>query len=140
MFWGLVHTDLEEFLGGINFTSITQAIQPGQVLAGVSPPKILSGVQRRELAPGLNLTNFIPAAYDQIPTGVVQVKEGLWIYPILIFAQILNSVFFGRLSDYIGRRWIFLFGNMLSFIAFIATGRANGGATITGLVSLANWT
>lgn len=140
MFWGLVHTNLEEFLEGISFTSITQAIQPREILAGVSPSKVLPGVQPKELAAGLNLTGFIPAAYDQIPTAVVQVRETLWIYPILIFTQILSSVFFRRLSDYVGRRWIFLFGNMLSFIAFIATGFANGGATITGLVSQTNWT
>ena len=134
MFWGLAHTDLEEFLSGINFTGIAQAIQPREVLAGVRSPKVLPGIEPKELARGLNLTNFIPAAYDQIPTGIAQLKEGLWIYPVLIFTQTLSSVFFGRLSDYVGRRWIFLLGNILSFIAFIATSRANGGATITGLV------
>ncbi|CEL09823.1 hypothetical protein ASPCAL12952 [Aspergillus calidoustus] len=40
------------------------------------------------------------------------------------------------MSDFTGRRWIFIGGNLLSFIGFLSCGRAADAATITGLSAL----
>jgi len=97
--------------------------------------RVLSGIHLKRLLLGLNLGHFFPALQHEFPRGVVQIKKALWAYPSLIFAQSVSSIFFGRLSDYLGRRWIFLFGNFVSFVAFLATAQAKEGSTIAGLVS-----
>lgn len=137
LFWGVVHSDSKEFTSGINFTGIAQGLHMGEILPGINVTQIASGLQLGNLISGLNVTNFFPAAYNEFPAGIQEMRTALWFYPTLIFTQTLSSVFFGRLSDYIGRRWIFLFGNAVSLAAFLATGRSNEGTTMTGLVSRA---
>ena len=135
MFYGLLARNLNEFESGVNFTGIARGLHLKQILSGVNLTQVVSGVQLRELLLGLNPTKFVPEAYYAVPYGIGQVKQGLWTYPTLLFAQILSSVLFGRLSDYVGRRWIFLFGNLVSFVAFLGTARVKEGASIAGLVS-----
>ncbi|OQD77601.1 hypothetical protein PENDEC_c002G01964 [Penicillium decumbens] len=136
LFWGVVHTDLNEFTSGVNFTGLAQGLHMGEILPGINVTQIASGLQLGNLVAGLNVTNFFPAAYDEFPAGIQELKTALWIYPTIIFTQTLSSVFFGRLSDYVGRRWIFLFGNAVSIAAFLAAGRSNEGSTMTGLSAL----
>lgn len=135
LFWGVVHTNLKEFASGVNFTGLARGLHTREFLPGINVTQVASGLQLRDLVSGLNVTNFFPAAYNEFPTGVNELKTTLWIYPTIIFTQTLSSVFFGRLSDYVGRRWIFLFGNVASFAAFLAAGRSNEGSNMTGLVS-----
>ncbi|KAJ0415789.1 fungal trichothecene efflux pump [Aspergillus carlsbadensis] len=60
----------------------------------------------------------------------------LWTFPTLMFCQSASAILFGRISDFVGRRWIFIAGNLLSFIGFLSCGRADDAATITGLSAL----
>ncbi|KAL3459328.1 fungal trichothecene efflux pump [Aspergillus heterothallicus] len=60
----------------------------------------------------------------------------LWAFPTLMFCQSASAILFGRISDFIGRRWIFIGGNALSFIGFLSCGRADDASTITGLSAL----
>ena len=135
LFWGVVHTNAKEFATGVNFTGLAQGLHMGEILPGINVTQIASGLQLGDLISGLNVTNFFPAVYNEFPAGIQDLRTALWIYPTIIFTQTLSSVFFGRLTDYIGRRWIFLFGNAVSIAAFIAAGRSKDGSTMTGLVS-----
>lgn len=135
LFWGVVHTNAKEFASGVNFTGLAQGLHMKEFLPGINATQVASGIQLANLVSGLNVTNFFPAAYKEFPAGVNEMRTALWIYPTIIFTQTLSSVFFGRLSDYVGRRWIFLFGNVASFAAFLAAGRSNEGPNLTGLVS-----
>ncbi|KAL3444131.1 fungal trichothecene efflux pump [Aspergillus insuetus] len=60
----------------------------------------------------------------------------LWAFPTLMFCQSASAILFGRISDFVGRRWIFVGGNLLSFISFLSCGRAVDAAAITGLCAL----
>lgn len=134
LFWGLVHTNARQFKSGFNIHKILHGIDTRQVLSGINMTQIVTGIQPRPLARGLNMRNFGPAAYTEFPNSIIQLRRGLWIYPTFIFTQIISSIACGRLSDYIGRRGIFLAGSLISFAAFLATGRVHDGADITGLV------
>jgi hypothetical protein len=136
LFWGIAHTDLKEFASGINITAVKDGIDLRGIARGINPSQVAAGLQLRQLATGLNLTNFLPALYNDFPTAINEVKTSLWIYPTFVFAQIASSIIFGRISDYVGRRWIFLFGNLVSFAGFLAGGRAHGATEITGLVGI----
>lgn len=136
LFWGVVHTNMKEFASGINLNELARGLHMGEILPGINVTQIGSGLQIGNLVYGLNVTNFFPAAYNEFPTGMNEMRTALWIYPTIIFTQTLSSVFFGRLSDYVGRRWIFLLGNVASLAAFLAAGRSNKGSNLTGLVSL----
>ncbi|KAL4806044.1 hypothetical protein BDV18DRAFT_160114 [Aspergillus unguis] len=136
MFWGAVHTSLTEFLSGLNITRAAEGIDMRGILSGLNLTKVAAGLNLTELTSAMNLNVFVPTVVDQVPAAIDELKDGLWVYPTLIFAQILSSVFFGRLSDYVGRRWIFLFGNMMSFVAFLCVGRVNDGSKIAGLSAL----
>lgn len=59
-----------------------------------------------------------------------------WAWPTILFAQTISTVLFCRMSDLIGRRYIFLFGNLVAFVGFLATGRVKEPATPTGLSAL----
>lgn len=135
LFWGVVHTDVKEFASGVNLTGLARGLHMGEILPGINVTQIGSGIQIGDLVSGLNVTNFFLAAYNEFPSGVNEMRTTLWIYPTIIFTQTLSSVFFGRLSDYVGRRWIVLFGNIASLAAFLAAGRSNEGSKMTGLVS-----
>lgn len=135
LFWGVVHSDPSQFASGFNSTGIAHGLHMGEILPAINVTQIASGLQLGNLISGLNVTNFFPAAYNEFPAGIQEMRIALWFYPTLIFTQTLSSVFFGRLSDYVGRRWIFLFGNAVSVAAFLATGRSDEGTTMTGLVS-----
>ena len=137
LFWGVVHTDAKEFASGVNFTGLARGLHMGEILPGINVTQIASGLQLGNLISGLNFTNFFPAAYNEFPAGIQEVRTTLWIYPTIIFTQTLSSVFFGRLSDYVGRRWVFLLGNAVSVAAFLGAGQSNEGSTMTGLVSRA---
>ncbi|RDW57879.1 uncharacterized protein DSM5745_11397 [Aspergillus mulundensis] len=63
---------------------------------------------------------------DEIPTLN-------WAFPTLLFAQAFSNVFFGRLSDYVGRRWIFIAGNLVAFVGFLSCSRVSHGYSISGL-------
>ena len=134
MFWGVVHTNPQEFASGFNFTGIARSLNMGEILPSINVTQIASGLQMADLVSGLNVTNSVPAAYNEFPAGVHDLRSALWIYPTLMFTQTLSSVFFGRLSDYVGRRWIFLFGNAVSLAAFLAAGRSEQGVNMAGLV------
>ncbi|PLB38150.1 uncharacterized protein BDW47DRAFT_117436 [Aspergillus candidus] len=136
MFWGVVHTNPQEFASGFNFTGIARSLNMGEILPSINVTQIASGLQMADLVSGLNVTNSVPAAYNEFPAGVHDLRSALWIYPTLMFTQTLSSVFFGRLSDYVGRRWIFLFGNAVSLAAFLAAGRSDQGVNMTGLSAL----
>ncbi|KAL4910499.1 fungal trichothecene efflux pump [Aspergillus multicolor] len=56
-----------------------------------------------------------------------------WAFPTLLFAQAFSNIFFGRLSDYIGRRWIFVAGNLVAFVGFLSCSRVSHGHSISGL-------
>lgn len=59
-----------------------------------------------------------------------------WAWPTILFTQTISTVLFGRMSDLIGRRYIFLFGNLVAFVGFLAGGRVKEPATATGLSAL----
>lgn len=132
---GLVKDNATELVSGLNITEILKSFNYIDIAHGINSAELLSGLNLQELMTSLNLTTFTSEALPEISYGIGQLKQGFWIYPNLIFAQIISSLFFGRLSDYVGRRWIFLFGNLVSFVSFLATSRVEQGATIAGLVS-----
>lgn len=134
---GLLPGNLTAIVSAVNVTGVLHGLNITRILLGVDLERVLSGIHLKRLLRGLNLEHFVPALLHEFPHGVVQVKQALWTYPSLIFAQSVSSIFFGRLSDYLGRRWIFLFGNLVSFVAFLATARAKEGSSIAGLVSYA---
>ncbi|KAL2817603.1 fungal trichothecene efflux pump [Aspergillus granulosus] len=71
-----------------------------------------------------------------IPQTVGANTTFLWAFPTLMFCQSASAIMFGRISDFIGRRWIFIGGNILSFVGFLSCGRADDASTITGLSAL----
>ncbi|KAH8879174.1 MFS general substrate transporter [Thozetella sp. PMI_491] len=73
------------------------------------------------------------SGYVQTDLGPAEVGSLNWAWPNLLFSQTLSSILFGRLSDFIGRRWIFVCGNIVSAVGFIACGRSSDGRTISGL-------
>ncbi|GAD95404.1 siderophore iron transporter [Paecilomyces variotii No. 5] len=133
---GLFEGNLTEIVSDLNVTGSISGLNLTKILSGVDLRVFVSGIHLKQLLHGLNLKVFIPELLYEFPRGVDQVKEGLWTYPTLIFAQAISSVFFGRLSDYVGRRWVFLFGNLVSFVEFLATGRAKEGSSIAGLTGM----
>jgi MFS family permease len=58
-----------------------------------------------------------------------------WAFPTLLFCQSISAVLFGRISDFVGRRWIFVGGNGVAFIGFLTCGRVSEPSTIVGMVS-----
>ncbi|KAH0845931.1 hypothetical protein FOPE_11436 [Fonsecaea pedrosoi] len=76
-------------------------------------------------------------SWNSLSTGISETLGAspslAWGYPTLIFSQALSSVLFGRLSDFVGRRWIFVIANLIAFVGFIAVGRASTQSTIVGL-------
>jgi len=66
--------------------------------------------------------------------GPGQTKALAFAGPTLLLTQTLSGVLFGRLSDFVGRRWVFIGGNLVACVGFVATGRVDNGSTVTGLV------
>lgn len=64
--------------------------------------------------------------------------ETVWAFPVLMFSHTAACFFFGRLTDFIGRRWPFIACNILAFIGFLASGRvpATQPTAISGLAVL----
>ncbi|CAK7198053.1 hypothetical protein SEUCBS139899_000711 [Sporothrix eucalyptigena] len=74
------------------------------------------------------LQGAVPAAIGTAST---------WAFPTLFFSHTTGCFFFGRLTDYIGRRWPFVVCNILSFVGFIASGRVSTTSPTPAIAGLA---
>ncbi|CAK7207965.1 hypothetical protein SEUCBS139899_010799 [Sporothrix eucalyptigena] len=77
-------------------------------------------------------------SWNQLRSGVAEsigeTSAGVnWALPTLVFTHTAGAFFLGRLTDYIGRRWPFVFANLIAFVGFIAAGRATSSKTFSGL-------
>ncbi|KAJ0420298.1 hypothetical protein BJY00DRAFT_313237 [Aspergillus carlsbadensis] len=133
---GVLDGSVEEILTGLNVSGVMQGINETAAVAGVNMTQVQLGLDMEQLMAGLNADEFLSVAGQHFAAAVNAVKTGLWMYPTLLFTQVLSSLLGGRLSDYIGRRWVFLLGNIISFIGFICGGRANDASIIVGLTVL----
>ncbi|KAL3443572.1 hypothetical protein BJX65DRAFT_311730 [Aspergillus insuetus] len=80
--------------------------------------------------------NLLSPISTTMPQVIGQDPPFRWAFPTLLLCQSASSLLFGRASDFVGRRWIFIGGNTLSFVGFIACSRAAESTTIVGLASL----
>jgi MFS family permease len=95
----------------------------------------LRGNVVKDLGRSSELITF-KTAFD-LSVGPGEASAVAWAWPTLLFTQTLSCIFFGRLSDLVGRRFVFVIGNFIAFIGFLSAGRARNGSTVAGLVSLA---
>lgn len=76
------------------------------------------------------LQGAVPAALGTADT--------VWAFPTLMFSHTAACFFFGRLTDFVGRRWPFIACNVLAFVGFLASGRVpvTQPTAISGIVVL----
>lgn len=85
-----------------------------------------------------NWVSVATAGSNTANAGIGQSSSLNWAYPTLLVSQTFSSILFGRLSDLVGRRWVFVLGNLVAFVGFLATGRVSERASISGLVRIAS--
>ncbi|KAJ3533789.1 hypothetical protein NM208_g7827 [Fusarium decemcellulare] len=73
---------------------------------------------------------------SNVPLALAPSTTIAWAYPTLLFSQALSAILLGRISDFVGRRWVFVLGNLIAFVGFLATGRVSDARSIVGLAVL----
>ncbi|KAF5004109.1 hypothetical protein FDECE_9382 [Fusarium decemcellulare] len=73
---------------------------------------------------------------SNVPLALAPSTTIAWAYPTLLFSQALSAILLGRISDFVGRRWVFVLGNLIAFVGFLATGRVSNARSIVGLAVL----
>ncbi|KAF4459763.1 MFS general substrate transporter [Fusarium albosuccineum] len=73
---------------------------------------------------------------SNVPLAMAPSTTIAWAYPTLLFSQALSAILLGRISDFVGRRWVFVLGNLIAFVGFLATGRVSDARSIVGLAVL----
>lgn len=147
----LSNANWTEMASGVNLTRIRSGLNMTGIMDNVDLPQVASGLDVLPILLSFNVTRMEPALKSlrnitsglqlesemgEVHTAITKVKQSQWVLPTLVSTQVLSSILFGRLSDYVGRRWVLIGGNCLALIGFLTVPRVSYGLKQAALVSL----